>query len=115
MSEQSVTMAIPVKKAEVQRERRTRRQPRYHVILWDDNDHSYQYVIRMLSQLFGHTLDQGFKLARQVDSTGRCVCLTTTKEHAELKRDQIHAFGRDLLIQRCQGSMQATIEPETSE
>jgi ATP-dependent Clp protease adaptor protein ClpS len=39
--------------------------------------------------------------------------LTTTKEHAELKRDQIHAYGRDGLIERCKGSMWATIEPET--
>ena len=30
---------------------------------------------------------------------------------AELKRDQIHAFGADPWITRCQGSMSATIEP----
>ena len=36
----------------------------------------------------------------------------TTKEHAELKRDQIHAFGKDVLIPRCAGSMSASIEPE---
>jgi ATP-dependent Clp protease adaptor protein ClpS len=28
-----------------------------------------------------------------------------------LKRDQIHSFGRDLLIPKCKGSMSATIEP----
>ena len=90
-----------------------RRQPRYHVILWDDNDHSYAYVIRMMKELFGHTTERGMKIAEEVDTTGRAVCLTTTKEHAELKRDQIHAFGRDSLIERCKGSMSATIEPET--
>ena len=55
------------------------------------------------------------QIASEVDSQGRATCLTTTKEHAELKRDQIHAFGRDGLIQRCQGSMFASIEPEISE
>jgi hypothetical protein len=33
-------------------------------------------------------------------------------EHAELKRDQIHAFGADRLIARSKGSMSASIEPE---
>jgi ATP-dependent Clp protease adaptor protein ClpS len=38
--------------------------------------------------------------------------LTTTKEHAELKRDQIHSYGKDGLVGECQGSMWSTIEPE---
>jgi len=89
-----------------------RRQPRYNVILWDDNDHTYEYVIRMLRKLFGHSLEQGYEIARQVDSTGRAICLTTTKEHAELKRDQIHAYGKDDGIPRCKGSMSSSIEAE---
>ena len=38
-------------------------------------------------------------------------CPHCTRELAELKRDQIHAFGRDDLIEGCLGSMWATIEP----
>jgi len=91
---------------------RPKRQPRYHVVLWNDEDHTYQYVIVMLKQLFGHPLETGFKLARQVDRDGRVVVLTTTREHAELKRDQIHAFGADKLLARSQGSMSASVEPE---
>jgi len=30
-----------------------------------------------------------------VDTQGKVIVFTTTKEHAELKRDQIHAFGKD--------------------
>ena len=40
------------------------------------------------------------------------IVLTTTKEHAELKRDQIHAFGADRLLSRSKGAMSASIEPE---
>ena len=89
-----------------------KRQPRYHVILWDDNDHSYEYVIAMMRKLFGHGVERGYEIAKEVDSRGRAICLTTTREHAELKRDQIHAFGKDSLIARCAGSMTSTIEPE---
>jgi ATP-dependent Clp protease adaptor protein ClpS len=89
-----------------------RRQPLYHVILWDDNDHTYEYVIRMLIGLFHCEYEKAFLVARQVDTNGRAVCLTTTKEHAELKRDQIHSFGPDAAIRECKGAMSASIEPE---
>ena len=92
-----------------------KRQPKYNVILWDDDDHSYEYVILMMRQLFAHSLEKGFEIAKLVDSDGRAICLTTTREHAELKRDQIHAFGRDVLIERCAGSMSASIEPVSDE
>ena len=81
------------------------------MVLWDDDDHSYDYVVGMMQALFGHASELGLRIASEVDSSGRATCFTTTKEHAELKRDQIHAYGKDGLIQRCQGSMSATIEP----
>ncbi|MBN2291437.1 MAG: ATP-dependent Clp protease adaptor ClpS [Pirellulales bacterium] len=92
-------------------DRRPRRQPRYQVILWNDEEHSYPYVIIMLLELFGHPPEKGYQLAEEVDTKGRAVVLTTTLEHAELKRDQIHAFGKDDLIDNCCGSMWSTIEP----
>lgn len=114
MSEQgSETLTIePVVRPTARKDQRPKRQPRYHVILWDDDDHSYEYVILMMRQLFGHTFDRGFKIANQVDSDGRSVCLTTTREHAELKVEQIHSFGKDFLIPRCAGPMSASIEAE---
>jgi ATP-dependent Clp protease adaptor protein ClpS len=111
----SAAVAEPIVRAKPKKDPRAKRQPRYHVILWDDDDHSYEYVMVMMNQLFGHELEKAFMIAREVDRTGRAICMTTTKEHAELKRDQIHAFGKDILIDRCQGSMSATIEPEADE
>jgi ATP-dependent Clp protease adaptor protein ClpS len=101
----------PEVKRDVRQDRRPKRQPRYNVILWDDDDHSYEYVVLMMRQLFSHSYAKGFEIAKTVDSAGRAAVLTTTKEHAELKRDQIHSFGKDMLIGRCAGSMSASIEP----
>ncbi len=110
MSEQgSVAVAEPV--VIRRHERKPKRQPRYNVILWDDDDHSYDYVILMMQELFGHTFERGFTIAKCVDNQGKAICLTTTREHAELKRDQIQAYGKDQLIARCSGSMYASIEP----
>ena len=83
----------------------------WHVILLDDDDHSYQYVIDMLQRLFGHSLAAAYLMAKEVDLTGRVVVFTTHRERAELERDRIHGFGADPLIQRCKGSMSALIEP----
>ncbi len=116
MSNVAVAQAeeVVVEKKQKERQRsRPKRQPRYHVVLWDDDEHSYDYVIRMMQELFGYTYERGYQLAKEVDSAGRTTCLTTTLEHAELKRDQIHAYGRDSLIARCKGSMSASIEPES--
>jgi len=85
--------------------------PQYHVILWDDNDHSYEYVIEMLIKIFSHSVEVAFKMAREVDTCGRVIVETTSMERAEFKRDQIHAYGSDWRIPHCKGSMSATIEP----
>lgn len=112
MSEQESTAVVePKVKPSQSKAKKPKRQPRYNVILWDDNDHSYEYVIKMMQELFGCSVEKGYQIAQTVDLTGRAICLTTTREHAELKRDQIHAYGKDFLIARCKGSMSATIEP----
>lgn len=85
--------------------------PNWHVVLLNDDDHTYEYVIHMLGELFAHPVERAFQLAKEVDTQGRVTCLTTHKELAELKRDQIHAFGKDILLARSKGSMSATIVP----
>lgn len=83
----------------------------WNVVLLNDEEHTYEYVIRMMQELFAHGLERAYKVAKTVDTDGRAVCLTTHKEHAELKRDQILAFGRDPLMAISKGSMTAIIEP----
>lgn len=102
-------VAVLPEKANVSR--RPKRLPPYHVILLDDDDHTYEYVIDMLRKIFGLTVESAFQLAQEVDLSGRVILDTTTFERAEFKRDQIHSFGKDPRITRCQGSMTSTIEP----
>lgn len=110
MSE-TTTLPTTSRRLKEKEEQKTKRQPPYHVILLNDDDHSFEYVIHMLQSLFGHPREKGFQMAFEVHTNGRVIVMTTTLELAELKRDQIHAFGPDPLIERCKGSMSATIEP----
>lgn len=107
----------PTKPKKTVREKKvaiTRKIPQYNVVLLDDNDHSYDYVVEMLMKLFGHNFTTAYQMACEVDSSGRVIVFTTSKERAEFKRDQIHAFGADWRIPRCAGSMSAIVEPAES-
>lgn len=111
MEDQTVVAVETMVRPKQKQDRRPKRQPRYNVILWDDSHHTYEYVIMMMGELFRHPRERAVQMATEVDTSGRVICLTTTLEHAELKRDQIHAYGRDPLSAHCEGSMSATIEP----
>ena len=83
----------------------------WNVILLDDDDHSYEYVIRMMMELFHKPMERAYEMAKEVDATGRVICTTTHKELAELKQEQVHSFGKDGLIASCKGAMSAVLEP----
>lgn len=101
------TEVIPI----VHPENATKLQTPYHVVLWDDQDHTYDYVVEMLGKLFGHSKETAFRMAQEVDGAGRCNVFTGSLEQAEFKRDLIHGYGADPRIPRCKGSMSASIEP----
>lgn len=83
----------------------------WNVVLLNDEHHTYDFVIRMMAEVFTHPETKGLAIAKSVDKEGRAVVLTTHKELAELKQEQVHAFGRDKLIAECAGAMSAIIEP----
>lgn len=85
--------------------------PPFHVVLLDDDDHTYAYVIEMLGDVFAYSIDKALGMAEEVDASGRVIVLTTHREHAELKRDQILRYGADPRDDHCKGSMRAVIEP----
>lgn len=85
--------------------------PQYHVVLLNDEDHTYDYVIEMLSRLFGHAYDTALRMALEVDRKGQVIVDTTHKERADLKRKQITEYGPDWRLPHSNSSMSATIEP----
>lgn len=86
-------------------------EPPYHVILHDDDTHSYEYVINMLHAIFGYEFEKGYQMACEVDESGRVIVATCHKELAELRVEQIHEFGADPSMKESQGPMKATMEP----
>lgn len=86
-------------------------EPPYHLILLDDQEHTYQYVIALLGQVFGYSVEKAYAIACVVDAEGRAIVMTGSHDEVRAKQEQIHAFGADPFLEQCKGSMSAVIEP----
>jgi ATP-dependent Clp protease adaptor protein ClpS len=82
----------------------------WHLVLLDDDDHSYEYVIAMLGSIFGYGTEKAFALARIVDTQGRVILETASRPQCERHQSQIHAYGADPAIPTTKGSMSAVLE-----
>ncbi len=94
---------------ELDTDRETRLAPLYHVILIDDQLHTYEYVIDMVTHVFRKSWEAALKHAVEVDSTGRTILQTCALEVAELKRNQVKSYGGDFRL-GSSTSMNAEIE-----
>ena len=59
---EDVVTTVPRRATKDQRD--VRRQPRYNALLWDSDDHTFEYGEEMLRELFGHTRVQCQKIAK---------------------------------------------------
>jgi len=82
----------------------------WRLVLIDDDDHTYEYVIQMLGTVFGYGHEKAFALARIVDTDGRVTLMTGEHDACEAKQSQVHAYGADPRIPHCHGSMTAILE-----
>lgn len=89
---------------------RPRLEPRWYVILHDDQLHTYNYVIDMVMKLFGKSAQDSFLHAIEVDTQGMTILARLPRPEAEAKRNAILNWGGDPAL-KSSVSMKATIEP----
>ena len=102
-------MSQPKSKAEASTS--SRKLPPYNVIVLNDEEHTFEYVIEMLVKVFGHSLTIAEALTWRVHNTGRAIVLTTHKELAELKCEQVLSYGPDPRMSVSKGPIGCYIEP----
>ena len=89
-----------------------KKQPPYAVVLLNDDDHTFQYVIETLSKVFGYPLEKCQILTEQVHHQGRGIVWSGTRELAELKCDQIRSAGPDFYAaKKIEFPLGAIVEP----
>ena len=81
----------------------------WHVVLLDDDHHTYAYVVEMLGDLFGYSTFKAYRMAREVDKKKRVIVWTGHLEVAESKQELIHDYGPDWRM-TSDGSMSAILE-----
>jgi ATP-dependent Clp protease adaptor protein ClpS len=82
----------------------------YHLVLLDDDQHTYAYVIEMLASVFGYGREKAYALATIVDTEGRVILETASLDQVTRHQQRVHAFGADKRIPTSKGSMSAIIE-----
>jgi ATP-dependent Clp protease adaptor protein ClpS len=98
-------------RARTEAETRTKKLPPYNVVILNDEEHTFDYVIELLTKLFGHPVKTAVELTWRIHLTGRAVVYTTHKEKAELKRDQVLTYGPDPRMSISKGPLGCYIEP----
>ncbi len=102
----------PEQKQKADQKTRPKRQPPYAVIVHNDEEHTFAYVIEVLQRVCGHPLEKATQLTAEIHYTGRSVVWTGALEIAELKRDQIRGFGPDFYATHAvKFPLGVTIEP----
>lgn len=91
-------------------EQRPDLEPRFHLVLLDDNEHTYAYVIELLGHVLGYGPEKSYALACVVDSEGRAIVETASHDQVTRHQRQIHAYGADPRMPQCAGSMSAVVE-----
>ena len=87
-------------------------QPPYAVVLFNDEEHSFQYVIEALMKVFGYPPEKSYALTLQIHNDGKGIVWSGTLELAELKRDQIRSAGPDFYAaKKVEFPLKATVEP----
>jgi ATP-dependent Clp protease adaptor protein ClpS len=82
----------------------------YHVIILNDDEHTFDYVIEMLQAVFGLSFPAALSHTVEADLTGSSIVHTCGLEEAERKRDQVHAYGPDWRMPNSRGSVAALVE-----
>ena len=91
---------------------RRKRQPRYAVVLHNDDLNTFEFVIGVLQKVFHYDQPKAYQLTFRAHVSGRTAVWTGVLEVAELKADQIRSCGADpLRAADGAGPLRVTVEP----
>ena len=88
----------------------TKARPSFKVVLFNDEDHTYDYVVDLLTTCCKLKRGQAFRCAVEVDLTGRTIVFYGTEEECTKVSEKINSFGPDFRMPRSMGSMESAVE-----
>jgi ATP-dependent Clp protease adaptor protein ClpS len=111
VSDSSLPEPLVTTKPKEKEETGTRRVPPFHVMLENDDHHSFEFVVDVLRKALGFNEQRAFLVTNEAHTKGRAVAWTGSKEVAELKVEQMLSFHEIRSDGRKLGPLGVTIEP----
>ena len=84
--------------------------PNFKVVLFNDEQHTYDYVVEMLTKVCQLAKNSAFRCAVEVDMTGKTIVYYGTKDECEDVCLKILNYGADHRIPESMGSMEAEVQ-----
>ena len=88
---------------------RTKRPQLFHVVLYNDDYTTMEFVVHVLEAVFQKGPAEAFRIMMEVHRRGRGVCGAYTYEVAETKVATVHDMAREAKASRC---VRASRRPE---
>jgi len=92
MTDPEAETVVATVRPKPRKKRKSKLLPPYHVIILNDDDHSFEFVMNVLRQVFGLEVEKAFDITREAHEKGRAIVWTGPKEVAELKAEQVSTF-----------------------
>ena len=80
------------------------------VLLYNDEEHTYDYVVEMLTHTCRLARMEAFRCAVEVDLTGRTIVFYGSRAACTNVADKIRAYGPDHRLPQSMTSMRAEVE-----
>ena len=100
----------PSEKGEASTETAEKAQLNHKVVLFNDEDHTYDYVVEMLTHACKLARERAFRCAVEVDLTGKTIVFYGSLESCENVLGKITAYGPDHRLPHSMSSMNAEIQ-----
>jgi ATP-dependent Clp protease adaptor protein ClpS len=91
----SKAVALPELDEVEETEQRPKLHPMHIIVVFNDDDHTFEYVVELFMKVFSYPLDKSVKLAVCIHNEGRTIVWNGTKELGELKIEQLRNGGPD--------------------
>ena len=103
-------LAPPDLEEEVETEPRAQAQHPCKVVLYNDEEHTYDYVVEMLTHASRLSRENAFRCAVEVDLTDRTIVHYGTREECAGVVARIAAYGPDHRLPQSMTSMNAEVQ-----
>lgn len=80
------------------------------VLLYNDEEHTYDYVVEMLAHACGLSREKAFRCAVEVDLTGRTIVHFGTRPACKAVAEKITAYGPDHRLPQSMSSMKCEVQ-----